>query len=844
MPPKVPLTADRRLNPRYPVRPTEYIEIGDNNGGIVLDISESGMAVASAQALVGNQTLRFRFQLPRSLKTIETLGEINWIGETKKRAGVRFVDLSLSARDQIQEWIRLQVSGEADIRQKPHTSAVPAAPKYPRAFTHQETSATNGGILSPVAMPSASPFVGPLDEPEEEDSEDSALPHDGKHTEELKNPPPERRVQSRLLMTASTYVQLNDDNGGLMADLSTTGFCVRAAKTLETDELPLVRFQIPDSEDFIESPAWIVWKSASKKTAGIRFNNLSDEAKSQIAKWIDSQAPSKDSDRRQQILSAQKEPTPVKLMAPDSVPVPGYISSPVRKPAASPNSTSTQKLDAPPSPRPSNSPSVPLAVVPPLHKPSLPAAAAKSTAGVTATPAVPVAATSVAPVLPRLQKSLAQAPAATPSRNIASGLPLPAAPSSDISRDSKNLRDERTASPTSSAASVPVIPAPPSSYTDPWALAPKRSSGPWKIAAIGVVVLATLLGGTMLLRKKSAEPASQETAQNSAIAAGVPAANTSPEPASAPSDSNGKPTPSSTSATPVDASPHTSAASHENVSTAKSEFKSDAEFVDQPRPSSSQAQLSRPAATTAQPIPRPVRNTVPLTTNVGAPNVPADRNSTSVIPVRPPQNNPASDSSNENDAATSRASMNSPASAPAQVQPHSQEANAPPPSSPNLSQNASSTTQPVAPPQNISSSAASPSAATTPAFTSASQSPTPAQNLVGSVSVYSRFRAIRNSDSAHPAGAGAELQIGRVISSPAPVYPSEAQHQQIQGTVELQILVGTNGSVQSVHLVKGPPELAEAAMTAVRSWRYGPTMLGGHPVETDQSIYFAFKLGK
>ena len=39
MPLKGPLTTERRQNPRHPVRPTEYIEIGDSNGGIILDIS-------------------------------------------------------------------------------------------------------------------------------------------------------------------------------------------------------------------------------------------------------------------------------------------------------------------------------------------------------------------------------------------------------------------------------------------------------------------------------------------------------------------------------------------------------------------------------------------------------------------------------------------------------------------------------------------------------------------------------------------------------------------------------------------------------------------------------------
>jgi protein TonB len=116
-------------------------------------------------------------------------------------------------------------------------------------------------------------------------------------------------------------------------------------------------------------------------------------------------------------------------------------------------------------------------------------------------------------------------------------------------------------------------------------------------------------------------------------------------------------------------------------------------------------------------------------------------------------------------------------------------------------------------------------------------------NPVPSVSVFSRFRAIRSTpDAARPAGS--DLQVGRLKSGPVPPYPIEAQRQQIQGIVELEVLVGADGNILTVHLVKGPPELASVAMSTVRSWQYGQTTLGGHPVETDQSIYFTFKLGK
>ena len=36
-------------------------------------------------------------------------------------------------------------------------------------------------------------------------------------------------------------------------NLNKSGFCVRAAKDLETDHLPVVRFQLPDARDFVES---------------------------------------------------------------------------------------------------------------------------------------------------------------------------------------------------------------------------------------------------------------------------------------------------------------------------------------------------------------------------------------------------------------------------------------------------------------------------------------------------------------------------------------------------------------------------------------------------------------
>src|ERR1700722_10530278 len=534
MPRKGPLTTERRQNPRHPVRPTEYIEIGDSNAGIILDISESGMAVASAQALVANQTLLFRFQLPRSNEIIETSGKINWIGETKKRAGVRFVDLPLAARKQIQKWIDSEISGHSDGDQQPSGSAgASPSPKIPkefprREFVHREVPREKTPIphahnprrhLNPVS----SVLSNPLDEPEIEESEPQV--EEKATAGSNADLPPERRVQHRLPMTASTYVQLNDGNGGLMANLSKTGFCVRAAKTLESDELPVVRFQLPDVPDFVESSAWIVWKSPSKKMVGARFESLSDEAQSQIAHWIDSQplpknAPIKNP-LREKMPPAPTAP-PVTLMAPDSVPIPAYISPLAISLDAQPAQPATPSAKSPSSTR-SLAPSLPPAPakLPPMSSPTKSSAPSreKTLAPVPVAPLAPMALTNNAP---RLTSPAPPRIVTPPSPNLASKS-LSAQPLLDTSRGVKNPWDQFAAAPTSLTPLAPAPPLAPIIFNEPdWSVAPKRPRGYWKIAAIIAVIVGTLFGTATLLRsKKSPTSASLESAQNSSVAANI-----------------------------------------------------------------------------------------------------------------------------------------------------------------------------------------------------------------------------------------------------------------------------------------------------------------------------------
>jgi TonB family protein len=100
------LTRDRRLQTRTTPASRAYVELGDANSSIVLNISETGMAVAAAGLLVAGDYLpRICLQLPSSRQSIEISAQIVWLAESKKNAGIRFVDLTAEARNQISSWI-------------------------------------------------------------------------------------------------------------------------------------------------------------------------------------------------------------------------------------------------------------------------------------------------------------------------------------------------------------------------------------------------------------------------------------------------------------------------------------------------------------------------------------------------------------------------------------------------------------------------------------------------------------------------------------------------------------------------------------------------------------------
>jgi protein TonB len=86
------------------------------------------------------------------------------------------------------------------------------------------------------------------------------------------------------------------------------------------------------------------------------------------------------------------------------------------------------------------------------------------------------------------------------------------------------------------------------------------------------------------------------------------------------------------------------------------------------------------------------------------------------------------------------------------------------------------------------------------------------------------------------------VQAAKLIKRVQPTYPMLAREEHLSGTVRLHAIIGTDGSVQSLHVARGPCSLAKASIDAVRQWRYQPTMINGVPVEVDTEIDVIFNL--
>jgi hypothetical protein len=94
---------ERRHSVRKMPEHLAYLSLPPNNGGIVVDVSEGGLAFCAIAPVKADGPIHFRFAIDSATR-IKAVGELAWIDETGKNGGLRFTQLPEGVREQIRTW--------------------------------------------------------------------------------------------------------------------------------------------------------------------------------------------------------------------------------------------------------------------------------------------------------------------------------------------------------------------------------------------------------------------------------------------------------------------------------------------------------------------------------------------------------------------------------------------------------------------------------------------------------------------------------------------------------------------------------------------------------------------
>ncbi len=93
-----------------------------------------------------------------------------------------------------------------------------------------------------------------------------------------------------------------------------------------------------------------------------------------------------------------------------------------------------------------------------------------------------------------------------------------------------------------------------------------------------------------------------------------------------------------------------------------------------------------------------------------------------------------------------------------------------------------------------------------------------------------------------PVRVGGRVKEPRKLYAPAPAYPVLARQARVEGIVVIEAIINVNGEVVEARVVSGPALLMQAALDAVRQWKFEPTYLNEQPVPVDLIVKVEFHL--
>jgi len=82
------------------------------------------------------------------------------------------------------------------------------------------------------------------------------------------------------------------------------------------------------------------------------------------------------------------------------------------------------------------------------------------------------------------------------------------------------------------------------------------------------------------------------------------------------------------------------------------------------------------------------------------------------------------------------------------------------------------------------------------------------------------------------------------VSHPDPLYPPIAKAARVQGIVEINVVIGSDGKIKEDHVLSGPAMLQQAALDAVRQWTFKPFRFNGSPAPVSATFEIPFQIDK
>ena len=93
-----------------------------------------------------------------------------------------------------------------------------------------------------------------------------------------------------------------------------------------------------------------------------------------------------------------------------------------------------------------------------------------------------------------------------------------------------------------------------------------------------------------------------------------------------------------------------------------------------------------------------------------------------------------------------------------------------------------------------------------------------------------------------PLPIGGDVVSAKLLKSVPPVYPPSARTQRVGGDVKIDALIDVAGNVSTMKVISGPTLLHQAAMNALKQWKYQPAKLDGNPTPMHLTVIVQFRL--